>query len=51
LIELLLLVSLADGQTSPAEWKLISYIADLVGVDQERLEDLRTHTVLTVEPS
>jgi uncharacterized tellurite resistance protein B-like protein len=51
LIELLLLLSLADGQTSPGEWQLIRDIAGLVGVDQERLENLRATTVLTVEPS
>lgn len=51
LIELLLLISLADGQTSPAEWKLISDIAQLVGIDPERLEEMRATTVLTVEPS
>lgn len=51
LIELLLLISLADGQTSPAEWKLISDIAELVGMDADRLETLRSTTVLTVEPT
>jgi uncharacterized tellurite resistance protein B-like protein len=51
LIELLLLISLADGQTSPAEWKLISDIAALVGMDADRLETLRSTTVLTVEPT
>lgn len=51
LIELLLLISLADGQTSPAEWKLISDIAQLVGIGAERLEEMRATTVLTVEPN
>lgn len=51
LIELLLLISLADGQTSPAEWKLISDMGRLVGLDDERLEELRSSTVLTVEPN
>jgi uncharacterized tellurite resistance protein B-like protein len=50
LIELLLLISLADGQTSPREWKLISDIAGLVGIDGDRLEKMRATTVLTVEP-
>ena len=50
LIELLLLISLADGETSPGEWQLISDIAQLVGISQERLETLRATTVLTVEP-
>lgn len=51
LIELLLLISLADGQTSPAEWKLICDIGQLVGMSPERLESLRATTVLTVEPT
>lgn len=51
LIELLLLISLADGQTSPAEWKLISDIAQLVGIDSDQLETMRATTVLTVEPT
>lgn len=50
LIELLLLVSLADGETSPAEWQLITEMARLVGVEAQRLEELRRSTVLTVEP-
>lgn len=50
LIELLLLISLADGETSPGEWQLICDIAQLVGISQERLETLRATTVLTVEP-
>lgn len=51
LIELLLLVSLADGETSADEWKLIVDTAELVGVSPERLEELRATTVLTVEPT
>jgi uncharacterized tellurite resistance protein B-like protein len=51
LIELLLLISLADGQTSPAEWKLISDIAKLVGISPDHLETMRATTVLTVEPT
>ncbi len=51
LIELLLLLSLADGETSPAEWKLISEIGQLVGLSAEQLETLRSTTVLTVEPT
>lgn len=49
LIEFLLLVSLADGQTSSSEWALISDIANLVGISPERLEKMRETTVL-VEP-
>lgn len=51
LIELLLLISLADGETSPEEWKLISEIGLKVGLDADRLETLRATTVLTVEPT
>ncbi len=51
LIELLLLVSLADGQTSAEEWNLISATANLVGLSEARLEELRSSTVLTVEPT
>ena len=51
LIELLLLVSLADGETCAEEWKLIADTAELVGLSPERLEELRATTVLTVEPT
>ena len=50
LIELLLLISLADGETSPEEWSLIQSVAELVGVSPEALESMRAETVLTVEP-
>lgn len=50
LIQLLLMVSLADGQTTPNELKLISDVADLVGISSEQLEQLRRETVLAVEP-
>ncbi len=50
LIELLLLISLADGETSPGEWALIQNIADLVGIDPQTLEGMRSETVLTIEP-
>ncbi len=51
LIELMLLISLADGETCADEWKLISDTAALVGLTPERLEELRSTTVLTVEPT
>lgn len=51
LIELLLLVSLADGETNAEEWELISSTAKLVGVSESRLEELRTSTILTIEPT
>lgn len=51
LIELMLLISLADGETNACEWKLIQDTAELVGVSAERLEELRSTTVLTVEPT
>lgn len=51
LIELLLLISLADGETSPGEWKLISDIAESVGIDADRLETMRATTVLAIEPT
>ena len=51
LIELLLLVSLADGETGAEEWKLIADTAELVGLSPQRLEELRATTVLTVEPT
>lgn len=50
LIQLLLMVSLADGQTTPNELKLIADVAELVGISSERLEQLRRDTVLAVEP-
>lgn len=50
LIQLLLMVSLADGQTTPDEWKLISDVADFVGISNEQLEKLRQETVLAVDP-
>lgn len=50
LLEFLLLVSLSDGQTSAVEWKLIKDVAELVGVSAERLEEMRSTTVLTTEP-
>lgn len=51
LIELMLLISLADGETCADEWKLISDTAALVGISPERLEELRSTTILTVEPT
>ena len=50
LIQLLLMVSLSDGQTTPDEYKLIKEVAKIVGITDEHLEKLRTETVLAVEP-
>lgn len=50
LVQLLLMVSLSDGQTTPDEWSLIQEIGRLVGVSDEQLETLRRETVLAVEP-
>ena len=50
LISLLLMVSLADGQTTPGEYELITRVGGLVGVSAERVEELRSETVLAVDP-
>ncbi len=50
LISLLLMVSLADGQTTPGEYELIIRVGGLVGVSAERVEQLRAETVLAVDP-
>lgn len=50
LIELLLMVSLADGETCASEWRLIQQVAEIVGVSPEETERLRSETVLTVDP-
>lgn len=50
LLQLLLMVSLADGQTTPDEWKLIKQVAAILNVDEASLETLRRETVLAVEP-
>ena len=50
LLELLLMVSLSDGQTTPPEWHLIQEVAQILGVSAERLEELRSETVLAVDP-
>ena len=50
LIELLLMVSLADGETCASEWRLIQEAACLVGVSPEETERLRSETILAVDP-
>ena len=50
LIQLLLMVSLSDGQTTPDEYKLIQEVAKIVDISDEHLEQLRAETVLAVEP-
>jgi uncharacterized tellurite resistance protein B-like protein len=50
LIELLLMVSLSDGETCASEWRLIQEVARLVGVSEEDTERLRSETVLAVDP-
>jgi uncharacterized tellurite resistance protein B-like protein len=50
LIQLLLMVSLSDGQTTPDEWHLIQEVAKILEMDDEHLEKLRSETVLSVEP-
>lgn len=50
LIELLLLVSLSDGETCASEWRLIQEVARLVNVSPETAERLRSETILAVDP-
>ena len=50
LIELLLMVSLSDGETCASEWRLIQEVARLVNVSPEVTEKLRSETVLAVDP-
>lgn len=50
LIELLLMISLADGETCASEWRLIQEVAQIVGVSPEDTERLRSETVLAVDP-
>ena len=50
LIELLLMVSLADGQTTPEEWRLIQEVGSIVGLDPAEVERLRSQTILAVDP-
>lgn len=50
LLQLLLMVSLSDGQTTPHEWHLIQEVASLLSVSAQRLETLRSETVLAVDP-
>jgi len=50
LIQLLLMISLSDGQTTTQEWEQIQEVAKIVEVSDERLEALRSETVLAVEP-
>lgn len=50
LVQLLLMVSLSDGQTTPEEWSLIQEVAGLVNIERSQLEELRSETVLAVEP-
>ena len=50
LLTFLLLVGHSDGVLTSSEWSLIQSVAELVGVDKVRLEEMRTETVLIVEP-
>ncbi len=50
LLRLMLLVSMADGQTSLDEWDIIQETAQLVGFPQDELETMRSETVLAAEP-
>lgn len=50
LVELLLMVSLADGQTTPDEWRLIQEVGAIVGLSSEEVERLRSQTILAVDP-
>ena len=50
LLTFLLLLGHSDGVLSSSEWKLIQEVAELVEVDMARLEEMRTETVLIVEP-
>ena len=50
LIQLLLMVSLSDGQTTPDEWNLIKQVGGHLDISEDRLETLRQETVLAVEP-
>ena len=50
LLTFLLLVGHSDGILTSSEWALIQEMAELVGVDKVRLEEMRAETVLIVEP-
>lgn len=50
LVQLLLMVSLSDGQTTPKEWELIQKIGSMVEISPEHLEKLRSETILVVDP-
>jgi tellurite resistance protein len=50
LLRAMLLLSLSDGQTSSEEWKLLQEAAELLSFSADRLERLRSETVLTAEP-
>ena len=50
LLRVMLTMSLADGQTSADEWKLIQQTARLLDYPDEKLEALRSETVLLKDP-
>lgn len=50
LMTFLLLLGHSDGVLTSSEWELIQEIAELVGVDTARLEEMRAESVLIVEP-
>lgn len=45
-VKLMLMVSLADGTTSPEEYAVIQKIGTGLGLSPERIEELRRETVL-----
>lgn len=50
LLRVMLTLSLADGQTSAAEWELIKETARLLEFPDDELETLRSETVLVEDP-
>jgi uncharacterized tellurite resistance protein B-like protein len=50
LLRAMLVLSLSDGQTSSEEWKIVQEVAALFSFPADRLEKLRSETILTAEP-
>lgn len=50
LLRVMLTMSLADGQTTADEWKLIQQTARLLEYPDDKLETLRSETVLLKDP-
>lgn len=51
LLRVMLVLSLADGETSAGEWELIQETSRLLDFPADKLEKLRSETVLAKDPS